>query len=97
MPDEFNESTDLYLQMLRKAQAVEDPRLVGMILERLRQAPPRMATHDSGCVVIRFPLPDRSPQSPPEETYFWPRVAVFQVGCLVGLYALMVFGHTLFG
>ena len=97
MPEEFSETTDLYLRMLRKAQAVEDPRLVGMILERLRQPPSQLAVTDAGCVVITFPLTARQAVPRPEEPRFWPRVATVQVGCLVGFYALLVVGHSLFG
>ena len=97
MREAFNETTDLYLQLLRKAQEVEDPRLVGMILERLRQGAPHLVATDSGCVVIPFPIGATWSESPPNELCFWPRVAVSQVGYLLTLYAFLVIGHAFLG
>ena len=97
MPEAFNETTDLYLQLLRKAQEVEDPRLVGMILERLKLGAPYLVATDSGCVVIPFPISIPWPEPQPAESCFWPKVAVAQIGCLVAFYALLVVGHSFFG
>ena len=36
---DFNETTDLYLQILRDAQFVEDKKLIRMVKERLKQNP----------------------------------------------------------
>ena len=97
MPETFNETTDLYLQLLRKAQEVEDPRLVGMILKRLKQGVPHPVVTDSGCVIIPFPVSDSWSEPQPAESRFWPKVAIAQVGCLVALYTLLIVGHSLFG
>lgn len=97
MLTEFNETTDLYLQLLRRAQEVEDPRLVGMILERLKQgAPPLMAT-DSGCVVIPFPIDAARPEARVDESRFWPQLAAAQVVVIVALYSLLVVGNSFLG
>lgn len=95
MPEEFNETTDLYLQLLRRAQEVEDPRLVGMILERLKPEVPHLAAAGSGCVIIPFPQLNTGPEAGPDERRFWPRVAVAQVCYILAFYALVVAGHSL--
>lgn len=97
MPESFNETTDLYLQLLRKAQEVEDPRLVGMILERLKDATPHLAATHAGGAVIPFPIGVTWSDPRPAISPFWPRMGVAQVGCLVAFYALLVVGHALFG
>ena len=95
MPEEFNETTDLYLQLLRKAQAVEDPRLVGMILERLKPDATDLLTTEAGCVVIPFPLAVAQPAIPRNESRFWPRIAAAQIAYILAVYVLMVIGHSL--
>ncbi len=90
MRETFNETTDLYLQLLRKAQEVEDPRLVGMILGRLKQRSPHLMDTDSDCVVIPFPMSVAQPEPHADELRFWPRVAAAQVGYHVVFYALVV-------
>ncbi len=96
MREVFNETTDLYLQMLRKAQEVEDPRLVGMIIERLNQNALYLIAADSGCVVIPFPMSIAQLEPHAETPRFWPRVAAAQIGYLVVFYALLVVGHSIF-
>ncbi|MCP3952145.1 MAG: hypothetical protein GY697_08010 [Desulfobacterales bacterium] len=97
MRETFNETTDLYLQLLRKAQEVEDPRLVGMILDRLQQGPPHLMATESGCVVIPFPMNVIRPESCTDEARFWPRGAAAQVGHLMAFYALPVVAHSFIG
>ena len=96
MPEEFNETNDLYLQMLRRAQEVEDPRLVSMILERLKSGSEHPATIDSACVVIPFPIHIARPESSEEKFPFWPRLASAQIGVIVMVYSLLIIGHSLF-
>ena len=96
MPEEFNETTDLYLQLLRRAQEVEDPRLVSMILERLKSESSPLAAAGSGCIIIPFPPLSTAPEAGPDEPCFWPRVAVVQVCYILAFYALVVAGHSFF-
>ena len=96
MSEEFNETTDLYLALLRRAQEVEDPRLVSMILERLKPEPGHPAAADSGCVVIPFPIHHVQPASSDENACFWPRMAPAQIGAILMVYGVLVIGHSLF-
>jgi hypothetical protein len=96
MHEDFNETTDLYLQLLRKAQEVEDPRLVGMILERLKEGAPHLLTAETGCVVIPFPMAAVRPSVRIPEPRFWPRVAAAQIGYIVAIYVLLLVGHSYF-
>jgi hypothetical protein len=96
MPEAFNETTDLYLQMLRRAQEVEDPRLVSMILERLTPEAPPLAAAGSGCIIIPFPPLQAGPEAGPDKPRFWPRVAVAQICYILVFYALVVAGHSFF-
>ena len=96
MNEEFNETTDLYLQLLRKAQEIEDPRLVGMILERLKNEQPCLLGAKSTCVVIPFPASTMKPDLLVDEYRFWPRLTSAQVGLIAALYMLLIAGHSFF-
>jgi len=82
--EKYSETTDLYLQMLRNAQQIEDKKLVKLIVKRIHQTTPALATYvtDSGCEITPFPLPyiSRFPaRSNPEfwlELKFWKGVAL---------------------
>lgn len=97
MNEAFNETNDLYLQILRKAQEVEDPRLVGMIMERLKNQPQSLLAADAPCVVIPFPLAAAKPAGLEEDSRFWPRPSAAQISAIFAVYTLLVAGHSLLG
>jgi hypothetical protein len=94
-PD-FNETTDLYLQLLRKAQELEDPKLVAMIIDRLKKNTQQLLCTDGGCQIIPFPGHQTVLIPPPlEERQFWPRLASVQMAIILGCYLALVTAHTI--
>ena len=95
--DVYNETTDLYLDILRDAQQVEDKKLVQMIRSRLKDLrEPALATAD-GCEVILFPrmaVPSAAPVV--EERDFWPKLALQQIAVIFSTYFVVVTAFSIF-
>ena len=93
----FCQTTDLYLEMLREAQRVEDKRLVQLIRRRLKHMgrPPKFTS--AGCEIICFPRPvfSRMP-APIEDLPFWPRFACGQILVFAVVYGLLISCHSYF-
>ena len=93
----FCQTTDLYLEMLREAQRVEDKKLVQLIRRRLKhgsRAPLRTA---SGCEIIVFPRPAYTPiPAPIEDRPFWPRFGLGQIAVFAAIYGLLISCHAYF-
>ena len=53
----FCQTTDLYLEMLREAQRVEDKKLVQLIRRRLKHMGRSPKFTSAGCEIICFPRP----------------------------------------
>ncbi|MGD9330459.1 MAG: hypothetical protein PVJ53_04050 [Desulfobacterales bacterium] len=93
----FCQTTDLYLEMLREAQRVEDKKLVGLIRHRLKHAgrPPVLTT--TGCEIISFPRLTYSPMPvPTEDLPFWPRFGFGQIAAFGAIYFLLISCHAYF-
>ena len=94
--NEYNETTDLYLAILREAQRVEDKKLIQLITRKLTpefdMLPPCPA--GGGCRIIPFPCPLVRPESM-EEKPFWPKFAYTQMAILLSGYLAVVFIHGL--
>ena len=92
---EFNETTDLYLEILQEAQEIEDKKLIELIRNRLRQMhQPVYATPD-GCQIILFPKLLIPQCRILKESRFWPKQALAHIGIILSFYLLMLTGHTL--
>ena len=92
---EFNETTDLYLELLQEAQEIEDKKLIELIRNRLRQMhQPVYATPD-GCQIILFPKLLIPSCTILKESRFWPKQALAHICIMVSAYLLMLTGHTL--
>lgn len=96
---EYSETTDLYLQILREAQRIEDKRLIHLIQRRLRQLGKTAAgCTDGGCKVILFPQPCHfTPQallSTENMPRFWPKSTFLQLGIYIAAYLLLISAHT---
>ena len=92
--DQFNETTDIYLEILREAQKIEDRKLIMMIHRRLRelQQSSRLTAH--GCEIIPFPG-SFSPTIPPlQDGPFWPKFAYSQIAAILFSYILLIVGNT---
>ncbi|MCP4693717.1 MAG: hypothetical protein GY859_37130 [Desulfobacterales bacterium] len=69
--DEYHETNDIYLKMLRNAQNQEDKKLVQLIQQKMKANRPKSYVTETGCKVIPFPL-SLLPLSPPSENVdFW--------------------------
>ncbi len=55
MIEEFNETTDLYLDILIEAQKLEDKKLIQLIRRRLENIEPSPPATGGGCKIIMFP------------------------------------------
>ncbi len=94
--EEFIETTDLYQEMLREAQKLEDKRLIEMIKQRLEYiAPPPLAT-TGGCEIIMFPRRFNPPRQPVRESKFWPKVEFVQLAAISSAYLLFIMGCSIF-
>ena len=91
----FCQTTDLYLEMLREAQRVEDKKLVRLIRRRLKHMsrPPKFTS--TGCEVICFPRSIYSPMPAPiEDRPFWPRFGFGQILVFAVAYGLLISYHA---
>jgi hypothetical protein len=71
--DQYIETTNLYWEMLWKAQKVEDKNLVALIRKRLSALPVKKQTLTVSCRIIPFPLQSRPlPQMQDTGHLFWP-------------------------
>ena len=92
---EFNETTDLYLEILREAQKIEDKKLVHIIQSRLRQVRQPVYATSNGCQIIAFPrlfMPSLPQLKKPR---FWPKLAYAQIAVIIAGYLLLLTGHSL--
>ena len=93
---EFNETTDLYLEILQEAQQVEDKKLIRIIRQRLMHSDPNNYQTNDGCEIIFFPVHAPEPVIAPDTSRFWPKFAFAQLGILLFTYLLLLTGHSLF-
>lgn len=98
MPAQFEtfcHATDLYLEMLREAQRVEDKKLVRLIRNRLRNAGRSPALTSAGCEIICFPRRTcGSMTTPIEDLQFWPRFGFGHIATFAAVYCLLISCHA---
>ena len=91
----FCQTTDLYLEMLREAQRVEDKKLVQLIRYRLKHAGRPPVLTSAGCEIICFPRRAYAPMpSPIEDLPFWPRFCFGQIAAFAAIYFLLISCHA---
>ena len=91
----FFPNTDIYLEMLREAQRVEDRKLIRMIRRRLKHARQSPIFTTGGCEIIFFPRSEIPGHPPIEDLPFWPRRLARELVFLGAIYALLIVSHTL--
>jgi hypothetical protein len=91
---EYNETTDLYLEILREAQKIEDKKLIMMIRDRLANYGWNSFSTPEGCEIIPFPC-KFTPPAQPMESRFWPKMEALQMTLIFFMYLLLVTGHLL--
>ncbi len=87
----FSPTTDLYLQMLREAQRVEDKKLIRLLRDRLKHVgqPPKLTS--AGCEIICFPGRGGLPvPSPIQDLPFWPHFGFGEIAAFAAIYLLMI-------
>lgn len=90
--DQYIETTNLYWEMLWKAQRVEDKKLVRLIRRRLL-TPKRQPCHDPGpCRIIPFPAPVAVAVPLPKETAFsfWPKYPLTGTLSFLAAYFMLI-------
>ena len=91
--DEFNETTDIYLEMLQEAQQIEDRKLILMIHRRLRDLKHASRLTAHGCEIITFPHSFSPTIAPIQDGQFWPKFAHSQIAAILFSYILLVLSN----
>jgi len=90
---EFNETTDLYLQILREAQLVEDRKLVRMVSQRLAKG--HGCPEDLQEVARIIPFPTACNGVAEDSLQLWPKFELAQLMIIVVCYILLIAGSPL--
>lgn len=69
--EEYHETNDIYLEMLREAQNQEDINLVRLIQLKMKNNRPGAYVTDTGCKIIPFPITLLQLPSTTENGDFW--------------------------
>ena len=92
----FYQTTDIYLEMLRDAQRVEDRKLIRMIRRRLKSVRQAPEFTPAGCEIIFFPRAAVPCPPPIEDRPFWPRRLLRELLVMVAGYTFLVASHVIF-
>ncbi|MDJ0810825.1 MAG: hypothetical protein QNJ48_11065 [Desulfobacterales bacterium] len=92
----FYQTIDLYLEMLRDAQRIEDRKLIRLIRRRLKHVRQAPVLTPCGCEVIFFPRAAAPCPAPIVDLPFWPRRLLRELFVLAAGYALLIVTHTIF-
>lgn len=95
----YNETTDLYQQMLWTARRMEDQKLVELILKRLKTGTESVVTTAAGCQVIAFPASCVHPRciSAAGDAQNWPRQPLLQTASILVGYGSLIAASLIFG
>lgn len=88
--DQFNETTDIYLEILREAQKIEDRKLIMMIHSRLRDLKHASRLTAHGCEIIAFPGNFSTAMPQIQDGPFWPKFAYSQIIAILFSYILLI-------
>jgi hypothetical protein len=90
--DQYIETTNLYWEMLWKAQRIEDKKLVELIRRRLAEPKGRPFRNASPCRVIPFHEPAAAVAPLPcEATFsFWPKYPLTGTLSFLGAYFMLI-------
>lgn len=87
---EYNETTDLYLDILHEAQKIEDKKLIRMIKDRLVHCDWKPFPASEECEIIPFPGSFPPTFQTDEECRFWPKLDVLQMLLIFLAYLILV-------
>ncbi len=91
----YNETTDLYKEILREAQRIEDKKLIRIIQQRLKSIGNVSCFTSSGCEIITFPGAMALPIDPPQDRPFWPKFDHIQIVIILIAYLLLIITHSI--
>jgi len=91
----YSETTDLYREILREAQRIEDKKLIRIIQQRLKNLGNVSCFTSSGCEIISFPGSMNIPLHPPEDRPFWPKFDHIQIVIILIAYLLLITTHSI--
>ena len=91
----YSETTDIYREMLREAQRIEDKKLIRIIQQRLVSLGTVSCFTSSGCEIIYFPGSMTLPIQPPEDGPFWPKFDYIQPIIILIGYLLLISTHSI--
>ena len=94
---QLDHTADLYLDMLRAAQHIEDHKLISMLRERLKDKVRKISPVSDRGQVIPFPCPMLPPLSVQPERQLWPRQPGIQGLSIFGGYCSLIVLSLLFG
>ena len=93
----YNDTTDIYLQILWSAQKIEDRKLILMIMDRLTNQALPIGEQSLPCEVIPFPGAYTPPLAPEDSLQLWPSRPQFQALLLFAGYWSMITISLLIG
>lgn len=93
--ESYSETIDLYREILREAQRIEDKRLIQIIQQRLKSLGNVSFFTSSGCEVINFPGSMALPIQPLEDRPFWPKFDHIQIGIILIAYLILITTHSI--
>ena len=91
----YSETTDLYREILREAQRIEDKKLIQIIQKRLQSLGTVSCFTSSGCEIISFPGSMTLPIQPPEDGPFWPKFDYIQPIIILIFYLVLIATHSI--
>ena len=91
----YSETTDLYREILRDAQRIEDQKLILIIQQRLKILGTASCFTSSGCEIISLPGSMTLPIQSPEDGPFWPKLDYIQPVIIFIAYLLLITTHSI--
>ncbi|MDM8525634.1 hypothetical protein QUF80_19870 [Desulfococcaceae bacterium HSG8] len=90
--DEYSQTRDIYLEILREAQKVEDRKLIKMVIQRMKDTQMPLYVAETGSNIIPFPIPFVLPIQPIEELprQIWPKNTLAHLVAMLTGYLLLI-------
>jgi len=93
--NQYIETTNLYWEMLWKAQKIEDRKLVAMLHLRLQDLAGKNLSSPAMARIIAFPVPQAQAPSPRTVPVFWPSQPATNVLAYVATYCILMVAGVL--
>ena len=93
--DQYVETTNLYWEMLWKAQRIEDKKLVHLIRNRLAELKSQPHHSPSVCQIIPFPAPAVTPMPQGSGFSFWPQYPLTGTLSFLASYFMIILANVI--